>query len=218
MENPSYYAIIPSNVRYDERLTANAKLLYAEITSLCNKDGVCTASNKYFGNLYKVTSVSVSKWISELVEFGYLRTEMIYKENSKEIIERRIYIVGTFTINLNKDSVETKENKNEDAIDYKSLLEFFNRVTKKNIRVINDKAKRQFNARIKEGYTKTDIAKAIVNCYNDEYHKSNPKYLTPEFISRADKFEKYLNIECSRMTEEDIAIKRRIELKKSMGI
>ena len=35
-EKPSYYAIIPANVRYDKRLTDKAKLLYGEITCLTN--------------------------------------------------------------------------------------------------------------------------------------------------------------------------------------
>ena len=88
----SYYAIIPANVRYDESLPANAKLLYGEITALCNKEGYCWASNDYFAKLYNCTRQSVSSWISKLKDRGYISIEVIYKEGSKEILNRYIKI------------------------------------------------------------------------------------------------------------------------------
>ncbi|MFE8704110.1 helix-turn-helix domain-containing protein [Cytobacillus sp. FJAT-54145] len=90
----SYYAIIPANVRYDEELTPNAKLLYGEITALCNEKGFCWASNSYFSDLYGVSKVSISKWINQLVEKGYIQSEINYKEGSKEILNRYLRIVN----------------------------------------------------------------------------------------------------------------------------
>ena len=90
----SYYAIIPAHVRYDETLTPNAKLLYGEVTALCNERGYCWASNSYFADLYNVSNVSISKWINQLVKQGYLTSEMQYKEGSKEILHRYLRIVN----------------------------------------------------------------------------------------------------------------------------
>lgn len=92
-EQPNYYAIIPATVRYDTNLKYAEKLLYGEITALANKNGYCYAQNKYFADLYNVTAVSVSRWISHLQELGYIETEIIKNEN-KEIVSRNIYIVG----------------------------------------------------------------------------------------------------------------------------
>lgn len=90
----SYYAVIPANVRYDNELTPNAKLLYGEITALCNEKGFCWANNSYFAELYKVSKETISRWISKLEKLGYIRTELIYEQGTKSVKERRIYIVG----------------------------------------------------------------------------------------------------------------------------
>ena len=89
-----YYAIIPASVRYDEHLCANAKLLYGEITALCNEKGFCWATNNYFASLYKVSKQSISKWIKNLKEQGYIEYTMNYKKGSKEILHRYIRIIG----------------------------------------------------------------------------------------------------------------------------
>lgn len=88
-EQPSYYSIITANVRYDNRLTDSEKLLFAEITSLSNKYGYCTASNGYFAKLYEVTKVTVSRRIANLKECGYLHVEIV--RNGNEIKRRKLY-------------------------------------------------------------------------------------------------------------------------------
>jgi len=85
----SYYAIIPADVRYDDSLTPNAKLLYGEITALCNEKGYCWASNQYFGKLYKVSNVTISKWVNQLKRAGYIFVQMSANQHGTE---RRIAI------------------------------------------------------------------------------------------------------------------------------
>ncbi len=97
----SYYAVLPANVRYDKNITPNAKLLYAEITALCNDKGYCWAGNAYFAELYGVTKTSISNWISSLQKNGYIDVQLIYKENSKEIQSRHISIANNIPIQNN---------------------------------------------------------------------------------------------------------------------
>lgn len=93
-EQPNYYAILPSSVRYDNRLKPNEKLLYSEITALSNKTGLCYATNKYFADLYEVENETISRWIKHLKELQYIDVEIIYKEETKEIDKRVIKING----------------------------------------------------------------------------------------------------------------------------
>lgn len=87
-EKPNYYSIIPANVRYDDEISDKAKLLYGEITSLTNKTGECWASNKYFSDLYNVSNETISRLISSLIAHDYLERRMIYKNDTKEIVNR----------------------------------------------------------------------------------------------------------------------------------
>lgn len=91
-EKKSYYAIIPANVRYDISLKPNAKLLYGEITALCNEKGYCWASNDYFANLYGVKKETISRWISQLNDKKYINVSIDYKEGTCQIINRYIRI------------------------------------------------------------------------------------------------------------------------------
>ena len=79
-------------------------------------------------------------------------------------------------------------------IDYQALLDFVNKTFGRNFQVINDKIKRSYKARLKDGYKKEHIIQAIKNCKENAYHKDNNyQYCTPEFFSRAETLDKYAN-------------------------
>ena len=112
MQKPNYYAVIPAEVRYNKKLTPNSKLLYAEITALCNMNGKCTASTEYFCKLYEVSRVSIQKWLKTLEDNGYIKRVNIYKQGSKEILTRVITLVNMpskekFTDNTNTNITNT---------------------------------------------------------------------------------------------------------------
>ena len=92
MEKPSYFAILTADVRYDKTLKPLARLLYAEITALCNKEGYCWSSNQYFADLYEVDPKTVSNWIGQLKTKGYITVQLEYKEGTKQVLKRYIRI------------------------------------------------------------------------------------------------------------------------------
>jgi len=111
MDKPKYYTTLSAEVRYDNRLRPSVKLLYAEITALCNMNNQCFASNKYFSELYGKSKGSISGWINELVKYGYISTEYTYKNNTKEIEYRYIKILkGGITENNNTLLKKTLKN------------------------------------------------------------------------------------------------------------
>jgi len=121
MQKPNYYAVIPAEVRYNKKLTPNSKLLYAEITALCNMNGKCTASTQYFCKLYEVSRVSIQKWLKILEDNNYIKRVNIYKPDSKQIETRVITLVNSSikqkltdntNININNNNL-TDSNKKE---------------------------------------------------------------------------------------------------------
>lgn len=91
-----YYSITPADVRYSVKVVDGAKLLYGEITALCNERGYCWATNQYFATLYKNDVRTIARWISSLrkEEFIYIDTStarrkifLAHKFNPAEIYE-----------------------------------------------------------------------------------------------------------------------------------
>ena len=101
---PNYYAVIPADVRYSKKLTPNAKLLYAEITALCNMNGKCTASTQYFATLYNVSKTSIQNWLKILEDNKHIIRHNIFKEGTKEILSRHIKLVNSPAQNNFRDN------------------------------------------------------------------------------------------------------------------
>lgn len=88
VDKPSFYAVLPADVRYAEDLTSLQKILYAEITALTNKEWYCYAGNSYFAELYKKDPTRVSKTISDMQKKWYLQ---VSRENESWFV-RKIYV------------------------------------------------------------------------------------------------------------------------------
>lgn len=215
----SYYAIIPASVRYDEELTPNAKLLYGEITALCNEKGYCWASNAYFAELYSVSKVSISKWINQLVEKGYLKSIINYKEGTKEIANRYLTIVNepikekfntyqrkvnepikekfkennTSNITLNNTSNNMSCSDEQDRIPYKEIVEYLNQSVGSKFKHTSKDTQNHIKARWNEGFKLEDF-KAVIDTKSEQWLNDNKMniYLRPKTLFGT-KFESYLN-------------------------
>jgi hypothetical protein len=106
------------------------------------------------------------------------------------------------------DNVNVNVNGNEDIsipdgicrdapdavpVSFKNFIAAFNAVRGSKFQGI-EKAKRQFNARLKEGFTPDQMIQALKTAMKEKNHiESGYRYLTPEFFTRPDKLERFLN-------------------------
>lgn len=207
-EVPSYYAIIPADVRYDQNLPGKAILLYGEITALCNQKGYCWASNDYFAKLYGVNSKSIQRWIKNLEDQGYISREVFYKKGTKEIERRNIRLNttphlknkvtphlkneadNTTSINKNHSEAEPKE----DSIHYKKIINFLNEKAGRDFKDVEGNRK-LIRARIHDGYSEHDFALVIdFKCKQWLNDEKMEKYLRPgTLFGSSKKFDQYLD-------------------------
>ena len=95
MSNPNYYSILTADIRYNKNITDSEKILYSEITALSNKNGYCHAGNKYFADLYSVSTRTIQNRLKKLKDHGFIKIGLEYYPQSKRVKTRRIYISNT---------------------------------------------------------------------------------------------------------------------------
>jgi len=89
MTSPSYFTVIPANVRYDRNLTFFEIVLYGEIVALTNAIGYCFATNDYFMQLFNVSESTIKRSIKKLGILGHLKVVI----NHLDSHQRKIYLV-----------------------------------------------------------------------------------------------------------------------------
>lgn len=116
---PNYYSIIPADVRYDDSIPANAKLLYGEISALIGKEGFCFATNQYFSELYGMADETISRLISKLETAGHIKREM-ERDATGQIVSRKIFLrVSIPDAQPLDEKINTSPQKNQEGIDEK---------------------------------------------------------------------------------------------------
>lgn len=151
---------------------------------------------------------SVSTALNELKKAGYLMytkhkdgtgTYELFTRAKTENPDIEIPNLGNPTcisntiLEVNKDNNKPQTPKGDsNGIDFAGLISFLNSKTGREFRVIPKAVKQKYRARLKDGYTKHDIFRAISAACAVQSHKENGyQYLTPEFFSRASTLDKY---------------------------
>jgi len=97
-----------------------------------------------------------------------------------------------------------KEKDSDSKIDFIKLLEFYNTIYNRKLRVFPDKAKKNFTDRIKEGYLKEDIVRVFKNVKASQWHiDRNMEVATPEFLGRSMTFQMFASKEPEKEKPKD---------------
>lgn len=168
-----YYAILPANVRYDKSLTPNAKLLYAEITALTNDKGFCWATNGYFAELYSVSKQSISAWISNLKEKGYINITYKREKETSKVEKRLIYLTTPHQENLNPPSRNLEPPIKKSLIPPSRKLDGPHQENLKENNTFNNTFNNNINCSSEaEQHPKAKLIKEIIDYLNEKTNKS----------------------------------------------
>lgn len=91
-----------------------------------------------------------------------------------------------------KDFVTSFDPEPKDPIDFDALITLINRTFDREFRKVSPQVKSKYRARLRDGYTKEDIMRAIMAVKDNPYHiETDYLYATPTFFSQEKTLEKY---------------------------
>jgi len=191
---PSYYGILPAQVRYDTALTNLAKLLYCEISALASKDGICFAGNKYFAKNFEASERTISRAICSLEENGYVKITRHKKRGDYKVVKREIELMSKMSVDVDKnvaynntriidnkitlDKNVTKEQHKEllnlsnlfyttQEVNHKAIMPKWN-----NDDYMNTSINLLYKLITKDGYKLDDVSSAILWGVHDDFWSS----------------------------------------------
>lgn len=152
---PSYYSITPASVRY-AKIPDGAKLLYGEITALCNDKGYAWATNAYFAELYDVHADTIRRWVTALVKGGFIVVEIIPEKGNL----RKIFLTETLPA-----KIRAPHRKNTGTLTAKTPAPYkdnntSNNTVNKNQISVAETAPTKRGSRIPEDWLPSDALKA----------------------------------------------------------
>ncbi len=103
---------IPIEILTDDKLSDKEKIIYAIIIYLSKENQYCFITNKTISELLNISVTQVSNLINSLKSKEYIDTELIYKENTKQVEMRKLIPIKNKDTYLRKVKYPPQENFN----------------------------------------------------------------------------------------------------------
>jgi len=176
---PYIFEAIASTFKEDVNLVKEIITYQVKICELFKKKGNYIYSERVLENIAK------REKIKQVRSYAGQMSAVARKQKVTDVKQK-------VTSVKQKATKEIKIKEIKENINWDNLLMFFNQTFKKNNRVFNDANKSKYLARIKEGYSRENISKAMQKASKDNFHtENNYKYCTLEYFSRSATLDKY---------------------------
>ncbi len=183
---------VPYEIITDIKLNNKEKMVYSMILYL-SKEKECIMSNSYISELLNITKIQSSRIINSLKKKGYIKVEMTYRENSKEIPLRKIIPiyknVNTYKqVDMKPINTNVKEIKNN----HKNMLETIFEAREEDLAFITDEYKKFMSQDKANKIKKSDCLKKELEKipYNLNWLKDSIEKLIKDYVETID-FESY---------------------------
>ncbi len=105
--------------------------------------------------------------------------------NSVEQTSTNPTVNDNVNVNVNDTVINIPTPTKVGDIDFSILLDTINKIFERKFAVVSDAVKKKYKTLLKQGYTKTHIHTAMLNCKKDTFHRDNDyKHCTIEYFSR----------------------------------
>ena len=84
--------IIPLEIVHDVRLEPRARLLYGVLFTMAKDFGYCVPTNRELSFHLCASEGRVSHLLGRLESFGYIKREMVYEPDTRELLERKLHL------------------------------------------------------------------------------------------------------------------------------
>lgn len=119
---------IPAEIWLDKSLSANEKVLYAEIDSFSSNDKACYISNEYIANLLGISETNASKALNSLIKKGYVVVEKFdgrrryirAKQKSNDKADLSISTMQDYQKRQDTNTITIKEEENKKDLSFLS--------------------------------------------------------------------------------------------------